>query len=490
MVRKWLLVTCLPLILLIGCSETQGILKGPVLAVGTPEQELPSVLANLGVIDVSLADLLDDPGVYKDQKLRVTGTFRGQQAVPCEGEIYPSPATWKLGSGRLEMQAAGPSDQVPDLTIEEAQIVVEGQWRRWVGLMGCGDEAKPAEVWYLETSNIIFPEEISLIQVGATPEQGPRTDDEGLNISPTISGIITATVEQSESPLLTVSGTPVQPAVGPPAPPATPAPALTPTFTQESVTAIPTATSTGGTDTPTPGLGTGTAVPTASGPSPTPGGTSSVVSMPTLNLGSLETSLLQDAENHLWPYFANEVQVITLQIAPEPDLGIAVSINNPSGQTIVDEGLSQAGQSIILTDIPLTEPGTYEILVSSSPGSSGDYAILVGDDESYNFVFRGFLDDGDSFSVEMDAESDHFWHFTGEVRQVIDIVVTPNNMEDLFLRLFGPDGSLLVEFYDLEAGGEAEQLLDYSLTASGLYSLLVGESDFETTEYTIEFSRS
>jgi hypothetical protein len=242
--------------------------------------------------------------------------------------------------------------------------------------------------------------------------------------------------------------------------------------------------------TPTPASLTGTAVPTATITSPTAEGTRSLVSMPTLTLGSLEIGQMQDVEDHRWPYETSDVQVINLQIAPEPDLGLAVTINDPNGQSIVEDETLQAGQTLILTDIPLTEPGIYEILVSSPPGSSGNYAILVGDDESYNFVFTGFLEDGDSFDAEMDAETDHFWHFTGEAGEVIDILVTPNNVEDIFLRLFGPDGSPLVEFHDFEAGGVAEELTDFSLNASGLYSLLVGENDFETAEYTIEFSKS
>lgn len=486
--RKWWIVAIILLIFLPSCREPQGSLRGPVPAIGTPENALASVLGNVEVTSVSLADLLDDPGAYKDQYIRVTGIFRNQQTTPCEDEFLHSPATWFVGSGGLEMQAAGPSDQIPDLPDDEIQITVEGQWRRWVGLTGCGNEAIPAEVWYLKTSDIIFPEEVTLIPFGDILGQGTQLADGEIQVSPPSNGI-PATLEQPGEPLPAATNTPLQSGTAPPSQPAYPGPGLTQTPAQVPLTSIPTPTTTGGLITPTPTSATGTAVPTAT-TSPAPDGTGNLVSMPTLNLGSLEIGQLQDDVDHLWPYETSDVQIINLQIAPEPGLGITVTINDPNGQSIVEDETLQTGQTLILTDIPLTEPGTYEILIRSSPDSSGNYAILVGDDESYNFLFTGFLEDGDSFDAEMDAETDHFWHFTGEAGEVIDIVVTPNNVEDIFMRLFGPDGSPLVEFHDFEAGGEAEQLTDYSLNASGLYSLLVGENDFETAEYTIEFTKS
>jgi hypothetical protein len=486
MMRKWWFVVFFPLVFLAGCREPQGSLRGPVPAIGTPENGLASVLGNLEATNVSLADLLENPGAYKDQYLRVTGIFRRQQTGPCEDKFLPSPATWLIGSGGLEMPAAGPSDQVPDLPDDETQITVEGQWRRWIGLAGCGDEAIPAEVWYLKTSEIIFPEEVSLIPFGTALDEEPLVASEGPPVSSLNNSVPTATLEGSGEQSPAIPNTPAQPGTSPTAQTTSPAADLTPTLEQESPTAIPTLTSTGETITSTPGLTTGTAVPTVT-TSPTTGGTDSPVSMPTLNLGSLEIGQFQGTTNHLWPYVIPEDQVITLQIAPEPNLGVAVNVNDPNGQMIVEEGSFQASQALILTDIPLTEPGTYEILVSTAAGSSGNYAILVGDEESYNFVFRGFLEDGDSFDAEMAAESDHFWHFTGQAGEVINIVVTPNDVEDLFLRLFGSDGNRLVEFHDLEAGGEAEELVDYSLPETGLYSLLVGENDFESAEYSIEF---
>lgn len=488
MASRWLLFTLITLTLLAGCREPQGILRGPIPAIGTPERGLSSVLPSLNVIDVSLADLLDHPAAYKDKNLQVTGTFRIQQTIPCGGVFYHSPATWLLGSGSLEMPAAGPSNMVPDLPVEEVQIKVEGRWKRWIGLAGCGDEAIPAEVWYLETSNVISPEEVALVPVGSDFGQGPPTDVDSPNASPMSNGAIATTPAQSAVSVPTATLTTGQPIVTPASQQASPVAVLTPTIVQGSETTIPTPTM-DETATPIPGSETGTAVLDATSTGSTIDDSGSVVSMPTLNLGSLETGHLQDAVNHLWPYAITEVQVINLQIAPEPGLSVGVSISNPNGQMIVEDGPIQPGQSLILTNVPLTEAGTYEILVSSTPGSSGNYAILIGDDESYNFVFSGFLDDGDIFDDEMGAESDHFWQFTGDAGQVIDIVVTPKNIEDLFLRLFGPDGTRLVEFYDLGAGGEAERLTDYTLTDSGLYSLLVGENDFETAEYTIELSK-
>ena len=73
MMKKWWFVSFVLFIFLASCREPQGSLRGPVPAIGTPENALSSVLGNVEITSVSLADLLDDPGAYKDQFIRVTG---------------------------------------------------------------------------------------------------------------------------------------------------------------------------------------------------------------------------------------------------------------------------------------------------------------------------------------------------------------------------------------------------------------------------------
>jgi hypothetical protein len=85
----------------------------------------------------------------------------------------------------------------------------------------------------------------------------------------------------------------------------------------------------------------------------------------------------------------------------------------------------------------------------------------------------------------MVSETDHFWHFTGNSGQSISLSVVPFDDSDLFLNLFGTDGISLIRFHDETTSGEPEQLINYILPDTGIYSLRVGEYNLGQAEYEI-----
>ena len=469
MERKRLLPLLLFLILLASCRDTQGTLIGPGTGAGgsggpplgapgnAPEKREP--------VNVSIAEILTNPATHEGRFLRVSGQFQFKQPISCEGEIFGPPDTWVLGDGELELPAAGPFDSMPSLPAGEEGLTVDGQWQRWRGLTGCGDHALPAESWYLEVSEIVFPNSSALIPALGAGVAGPRLDDDEQATAEVGGAIPAATAEQSGA-----------------------APTMVPTAsnpTGQLPPALPTQSAyPGAVATPllTPAA-TRTTIPTATA---TPGGGFST--MPILTLGSLEAGQLLANEVHRWPFEITATKAIRVQIAPEPGLDVGLSLHDPSGQILAEDETDLSGQPLILENVTLPEAGTYEIIVSSSPISSGDYTILIGDNQSYDFVFHGFLTDGDIINGQIDAESDHFWHFMGESGEEVDISATPTGGEDLFLRLFGPDGSILVEYYDENPAGVPEQLFEFNLPASGIYSVLVGESNFGQAGYLIQLS--
>jgi hypothetical protein len=138
-----------------------------------------------------------------------------------------------------------------------------------------------------------------------------------------------------------------------------------------------------------------------------------------------------------------------------------------------------------MADVTLIDPGVYDILVSSPSGELGYYAILISDQDSYPYIFQGTLQIGDTGSAALAAESDHFWHFTGAAGQTVTISVVPTDDSDLFLNLFGTNGVSLVRFHDETGSGEPEELISYMLPDTGIYSLRVGEFDFQSASYEI-----
>ena len=129
------------------------------------------------------------------------------------------------------------------------------------------------------------------------------------------------------------------------------------------------------------------------------------------------------------------------------------------------------------------EEGEYDILVEANDSSAGNYAILVTDEESYSFTFQGLLNEGSMSSASFEANHDHFWMFSAEQGDSLRVEISPDGSEDLFFRLFDPQGTIIITSHNESPAGEKEELLDYLLLKEGLYSLLVGEQNFGPASY-------
>jgi hypothetical protein len=190
-------------------------------------------------------------------------------------------------------------------------------------------------------------------------------------------------------------------------------------------------------------------------------------------------------EIHRWPLVVTTTMVITVNVATEIALDTAISIRGPSGNIVAQQNNTQGAEPEVLAAVPLNELGTYEILITSENDVAGFYAILVLNEESYTFVFNGTLAFGEVGPAIMRANTDQFWHFSGTAGQVVTITATPSDNSDLFMRLFGPNDTLLVDFHDDTGQGDVEEIESFTLPETGFYSLLIGEFDFGAASYTV-----
>ena len=90
---------------------------------------------------LTVTELAAAPGLYRDAVVQLTGLFRKQPLLVCESEAHPSPATWGLGEEGVQALAGGFDEEVRLLLPEGLLMTVEGRWRRWEGLIGCGKQA-------------------------------------------------------------------------------------------------------------------------------------------------------------------------------------------------------------------------------------------------------------------------------------------------------------------------------------------------------------
>jgi hypothetical protein len=133
--------------------------------------------------------------------------------------------------------------------------------------------------------------------------------------------------------------------------------------------------------------------------------------------------------------------------------------------------------------------GDFSIIVGNSTGTAASYALTIYDSNSYPLVFVGNIKYGDLLNGTLDADSDHYWFFSGTAGETITIRVTPSDDSDPFISLIGPDMTTLVDFVDDNGAGEAEELAAYSLPSTGYYTILVAEGFFAASSYTINLTR-
>jgi hypothetical protein len=203
--------------------------------------------------------------------------------------------------------------------------------------------------------------------------------------------------------------------------------------------------------------------------------------------GSLETGFLVSNQIDRWPIVITATTAITVNLAAELGLDVAFQVRDSGGNILAEQDGGADGQPEFLEDITLPVAGAYELLVSSPNNGTGAYAILINSTESYSFRFQGTVSYGDTRDSEILAFNDHLWHFSGTAGVTITVAVTPAGNANMFMRLFGPDALILVDFHNETGVGEMETLT-FTLPESGFYSLVIGEFDYRAADYQISLT--
>ena len=204
-----------------------------------------------------------------------------------------------------------------------------------------------------------------------------------------------------------------------------------------------------------------------------------------LDYEDLVMSTLESGAVDSWTLTIDSQEFLTITVAPASSANILLSVLTENGQIVVDRhDQAPAGEVETITNLSLSEPGSYQIQISSDPTEESNYALMVMNAESYNFNFRGTLSPGEQRSDSLPANSDHFWFFSASDGETISMQVTPYDQGDAYVELYGPDGSRLLTIDDSD-NGEAEILDNHSILATGMYGIRVGEFDYFAMSYQI-----
>ena len=445
-----------------------------------------------GPITLTVTELSAAPGLYLDAVVQVSGLFRKQPLLVCESEPHPSPATWGLGEAGLVAPAGGYDQQVRGLLPEGLLMTVEGRWRRWQGLVGCGKQAVSKEVWYLDVARVLSPS--PLVQVTLTPggpgtavaelpptvegEGGlPPTEDPSLFPTP-LPEEATPTLEFDAQPTeeffdVTQEAFPTEPF--PPTEEVQPIGSVSPTVTTAGTPLTP-----GATGTPTITGTPATATPTVTGTPPTAtptvaGGAGGIDAKGDLRNveGDFATSNLAAGRTDSWEMEMFEEEPFTLYVIGPAPADIVVTLLK-DGQTIVNrQNTAAPGAPEIVTAPSGATEGLYEVRVAVQNGGATDYAILLNTDLDIPYSVSGILAPNLPHSgVQLPRDVTQFWFFHANAGDEVTIVVDPSS-GDPYIDLYEPTG-LNVENIDDGFTGETETL-EFTATITGLHAVGVGE---------------
>lgn len=454
-------------------------------------------------ITISLGNLAANPALFEGSNLRLRGQYQRQPKLICGQDAFPSPATWGLVGEGLLANATGLDRQLTGLIDEGQEITVEGRWLRYDGPVGCGKTAPVQEVWYLSVKRVVDPHPMA--RSGQDVTIPAATEIAQLGAPATAVDLeteATAVPLQTPTPLPTIAEAPTL-APSPTAQVLTLTPTAQANITATAITATPL------TMTPTPaqdGTAVATLTPAGSGTPETATATvenSQTTATATATVEGQDPSLegemeyedlimgqLEGSEIHNWNLSLEAAEAITITVAPSSGANIVLSVFSDSGQVLVDkQDQAAAGEVETITNLNVLDIDSVRVQIATDPQQQTDYALMALADDSYNFSFMGSLDWGMQRSDSLGMDHDHFWFFNATDGDSITMQVRPSGNEDPYVELYGPDGALL-QTVDDTGSGEAEELSNFSILASGMYAVRVGEFDFEPMSYQIVVDNS
>lgn len=493
------LIIVVILLLLIGCQNEE--LLTPTPFPPTPEGGPLGISgSSITPVPAVLADVMANPEFYEGAHLLVTGQYYRHPIQVCGLDPYPSPAGWDLVSGDVRLPAGGFDSQLRQLMPDGITMTVIGRLAYWEGPVGCGKQAVPTEMWYLDVVKLVDPAQLA--KVTLTP--GNASDN--FNFDGDIDeDLFTPIADSTEDPFSEETILPTSPPIAPPTNTTQPTSAVpietlgagfTPVATEDISSSGPTGTATntgsatvvnngstpGTTPSATPlnGSGIGTVTntpPPGASATPTPNGGNSSTPIATADNNSniviqdeeLEIDFYQmvdmnESEIHEWTMTLDIDENVYISVVGESDMDMGFKIFDESLFELANQDKRTVGE----VETFYFEPpkfNDFKIRASENNGDDGGYLIAVGSDDAPLFP-QGELIYSTGKSASIGFDDLHVWFFRGEEDDNIDLAISCDSLEDLIVFLYDPAGDIV-----------AESLFDSSLS-----DILLGETGWYVIE--------
>jgi hypothetical protein len=448
-------------------------------------------------VPATITDILENPAFYEDAYVQVTGQYFRRPLFVCSIDPQPSPASWELREGEGVLPAGGFGNQLRQLLPDGMTLTVIGKWTQWEGPVGCGKQAVPQEIWYLDVAKIvepgllarvtltpggelIAPVEDEMVSPTAVPENiepPPETTppEEETAVSPTPTAAIIETLSAGFTPVATNK---------PPTPTPTPEP-KTETATATAVPgsqATPTADGASSATPTTIATVTNTPSPGASlTPTQVPVATSTVENGDIIDVeedvaaGEFYLNVLTGNEIHAYAVSLETDAAINISALGEPGADAKIEVWDSELNRIASRNDAPAGMVETLT---FTAPadGRYKIYISDASGGGGSYLLTIGDEVDV-LTIQAIINFGEVSGATIDFEERHFWFFEGRDGDRLTVDVTSQSGADLLMSLYDMNNAVVD---DLQL---AEQIQDQLLPGDGWYLLEFEEWDLDENSY-------
>lgn len=193
-----------------------------------------------------------------------------------------------------------------------------------------------------------------------------------------------------------------------------------------------------------------------------------------IDSGTTVNGSLGNSTNDIWTFNGRSGRYATITLTPEEgNVDLTLSLIDPSGNVLVSIDNGYAADPESLTDILLTEDGTYIIEASEFFNEAGRYTVSLLLSDEPQFGGGGRMEFGQEINSELVDNGEHNWIFQGTAGQSVTIILTPLNPQlDAILALESPNGEALLEL-DEGFAGDPEVITGFELEVTGDYIISV-----------------
>ncbi|MBE2221907.1 MAG: hypothetical protein IAF02_10220 [Anaerolineae bacterium] len=451
------------ILLLAGCKGNE--LTTPTPFPPTPERISWGVGSSITPVPALLPDVVANPEFYEGAYLQVTGQYFRKPLLVCGVDPHPSPAGWDLVVGDTRVPAGGFDKELRQLMPDGITVTVIGRFTQWQGPVGCGKQARPTEMWYLDVVKMVDPAQLALVTLTPASSDGSVFDG-------SVSEELFTPVANPDEPLLgddSFLGTlpPVAPPTNTPrstqaVPVETLGAGFTPVATNDIGIFTPTASGTetaviSGTVQSTPGTSTVTNTPPPGASlTPTPNGANSTpiatavsgsavrIMSGELEIAGFKMTDLEPAKIHEWTMPLNAGDKVEVTVIGEPAMDMIIKIYDKNLTELVNRDATSTGQMESVTFTPSTT-GDFKVRISEKRGKAGGYLLALGAEDFLLLYPQGMLTYGEGKSASISWDELHYWFFKGTQNDVIDLAISCNINADLAVILYDSAGNDIAE---------------------------------------------